>query len=171
MIFIVYLTKTSYLCLMNNKNCTMKKILTLAFVALTLLATACGKSNDENPKPQDDAKKALIGTWYLVSSTDAGEDVKLTECNKKSHIIITEDQFTNVSFHFKKSTGDCIKQPDLKFTYSISNNTLLLTSIEKKKIVAIFSIYGNNLILKILKKKNDGQDEIIQKDLYIKRNS
>ena len=62
MIFIVYLTKTSYLCHINNKNCTMKKILTLAFAALTLLATACGKSNDENSKHQDDSKKALIGT-------------------------------------------------------------------------------------------------------------
>ncbi|SQA78514.1 Uncharacterised protein [Capnocytophaga ochracea] len=151
----------------------MKKIFTLAFLALTLLVSACGKSNNDNPNPtpQDDTKKALIGTWYLVSSNDAGEDVKLTECNKKSHIIITEDQFINVGFHFKKSTGDCIKQPDLKFTYSISNNTLLLTSIEKKKIVAIFSISGNNLILKILRKKDDGQDEIIQKDVYIKRNS
>ena len=151
----------------------MKKIFTLAFIALTLLATACGKSNNDNPNPtpQDDAKKALIGTWYLVSSNAAGEDIKLTECGKKSHIIITEDQFINVGFHFKKSTGDCITQPDLKFTYSISNNTLLLTSIEKKKIVVIFSISGNNLILKILKKKDDGQDEIIQKDVYIKRNS
>ena len=37
----------------------MKKIFTLAFVALTLLATACGKSNNDNPNPQDDAKKAL----------------------------------------------------------------------------------------------------------------
>ena len=67
MIFIVYFTKTSYLCRINNKNCTMKKILTLAFAALTLLATACGKSNDENPKPQDDAKKALVrGTLHLL---------------------------------------------------------------------------------------------------------
>ena len=44
----------------------MKKIFTLAFIALTLLATACGKSNNDNPStPQNDAKKALIGTWYL----------------------------------------------------------------------------------------------------------
>ena len=44
----------------------MKKIFTLAFIALTLLATACGKNNNDNPStPQNDAKKALIGTWKI----------------------------------------------------------------------------------------------------------
>lgn len=46
MILIVYFTKTSYLCRINNKNCTMKKILTLAFTALTPFATACGRTGE-----------------------------------------------------------------------------------------------------------------------------
>ena len=71
----------------------MKKIFTLAFVALTLLlATACGKSNNDNPNPQDDAKKALIGTCKIESVTDDFMGKRnLTECDKKQTLVFRED--------------------------------------------------------------------------------
>ena len=64
----------------------MKKIFTLAFIALTLLATACGKSNNDNPTPtsQDDAKKALIGTWKIESITDEVQKEKLHSLYRKA---------------------------------------------------------------------------------------
>lgn len=139
----------------------MKKIFTLAFVALTLLlATACGKSNNDNPSPQDDAKKALIGTWYLVSSTDAGEGVKLTECDKQEHIVITEDSYT--IFEALNISNNCtIKES--KNTFSILGDKLTVG-----KSVYTFSVSGNKLILTYTEKDEDGE-EVTSIDTYEKR--
>lgn len=136
MILIVYFTKTSYLCRINNKNCRMKKILTLAFVALTLLATACGKSNDENPKLQDDAKKALIGTWRIEASFVNGKEIKLTECSKKEYLEITQDSF---SMFFSES---CILKEN-KNSYTVLGNVITLDN----GIKTIFSIENNKLTI------------------------
>jgi lipoprotein len=138
----------------------MKKIFTLAFVALTLLVTACGKSNNDSPSPQDDAKKALIGTWYLVSSTDAGEDVKLTECDKQEHIVITEDSYT--IFEALNISNNCtIKES--KNTFSILGDKLTVG-----KSVYAFSVSGNKLILTYTEKDEDGE-EVNSIDTYEKR--
>ena len=139
----------------------MKKIFTLAFIALTLLlATACGKSNNDNPNPQDDGKKALIGTWYLVSSTDAGEDVKLTECDKQEHIVITEDSYT--IFEALNISKNCtIKES--KNTFSILGDKLTVD-----KSVYTFSVSGNKLILTYTEKDEDGE-EVTSIDTYEKR--
>lgn len=152
MIFIVYLTKTSYLCLMNNKNCKMKKILTLAFAALTLLATACGKSNDENPKPQNDAKKALIGTWYLVSTSEVGD--QLTECDKKEHFVITESTITHFTTSETKEKG-CLTE-EAKSSYTIKNDTLIVG-----KTTFLFSVLGDKLTLTFFVKDGKGNDQKI----------
>ena len=140
----------------------MKKIFTLAFIALTLLATACGKSNNDNPNPtpQDDAKKALIGTWYLVSSTDAREDVKLTECDKQEHIVITEDSYT--IFEALNISNNCtIKES--KNTFSILGDKLTVD-----KSVYTFSVSGNKLILTYTEKDEDGK-EVTSTDTYERR--
>ena len=140
----------------------MKKIFTLAFIALTLLATACGKSNNDNPNPtpQDDAKKALIGTWYLVSSNDAGEDVKLTECDKQEHIVITEDSYT--IFEALNISNNCtIKES--KNTFSILGDKLTVG-----KSVYTFSVSGNKLILTYTEKDKNGE-EVTSIDTYEKR--
>ena len=69
----------------------MKKIFTLAFIALTLLATACGKNNNDNPStPQNDAKKALIGTWKIEAITVNETAHVLSDCDKKSYIVFSE---------------------------------------------------------------------------------
>ena len=139
----------------------MKKIFTLAFIALTLLATACGKSNNDNPStPQNDAKKALIGTWYLVSSNDAGEDVKLTECDKQEHIVITEDSYT--IFEALNISNNCtIKES--KNTFSILGDKLTVD-----KSVYTFSVSGNKLILTYTEKDENGE-EVTSTDTYEKR--
>lgn len=140
----------------------MKKIFTLAFIALTLLATACGKSNNDNPNPtpQNDVKKALIGTWYLVSSTDEGEDVKLTECDKQEHIVITEDSYT--IFEALNISNNCtIKES--KNTFSILGDKLTVD-----KSVYTFSVSGNKLILTYTEKDEDGE-EVTSIDTYEKR--
>ena len=98
-----------------------KKIFILAFVALTLLlATACGKSNNDNPNPQDDAKKALIGTWKIESVTDDFMGKRnLTECDKKTDTLIhSSDNYgfrgvNNLIYVSNKFYGDFLtKQMD-----------------------------------------------------------
>ena len=163
MIFIVYLTKTSYLCHINNKNCTMKKILTLAFAALTLLATACGKSNDENPKPQDDAKKALIGTWRIEKIVINNIEMDRTECEKKSYFVFTENTFSVYNFSDRK----CDNPEKTEGTYSISNDILILVSKEKT-LDTTFSILENKLIMNRTGKNEFGESRTI-KQILIKQ--
>ena len=162
MIFIVYLTKTSYLCHINNKNCTMKKILTLAFVALTLLATACGKSNDENPKPQDDAKKALIGTWKIESVTVNETIQVLSDCDKKSYIVFSEKEMINYLYSDKK----CNTPQEVTATYSVLGN-IIRTVTKNETSDENFSISGNKLILSHTEETNGEKRNFVM--TYIKQ--
>ena len=117
----------------------MKKIFTLAFVALTLLlAMACGKSNNDNPTPtpQDDAKKALIGTWKIEASFVNGKEIELTECSKKEYLEITQDSF---SVFFSES---CILK-ETKNSYTVLENVIALDNVIK----ATFSIENNKLTI------------------------
>ena len=127
----------------------MKKIFTLAFIALTLLlVTACGKSNNDNPNPQDDAKKALIGTWKIEASFVNGKEIELTECSKKGFLEITQDSF---SMFFSESCvlkgikngysvlGNVITLDNgIKTTFSIENNKLTIIRDENNKTVIFF---------------------------------
>lgn len=145
----------------------MKKIFTLAFVALTLLlATACGKSNNDNPNPQDDGKKALIGTWKIESITDEGEEIVLNECRKKSYILFTEKQYVNTNFN--KEIDEC-KESSNAFSYVISNNKLILSDTEKKTYTYTFSIVENKLTLIHSEKDNMGKEIEIEKKIYVKK--
>lgn len=143
----------------------MKKIFTLAFIALTLLATACGKSNNDTPTPEDDAKKALIGMWKIQSITDEGEEIVLNECRKKSYILLTEKQYVDTNFN--KEIDEC-KESSNAFSYVISNNKLILSDTEKKTYTYTFSIVENKLTL-IHSEKNDmGNGTEIEKRVYVK---
>ena len=162
MIFIVYLTKTSYLCHINNKNCKMKKIFTLAFIALTLLATACGKSNDENSKPQDDAKKALIGTWRIeaVMNNITGERT-LTECDKKQTLVFREDNIfiqNDPPRGIYDPNGSC-NTKELKGKFSVSGTTLIIEGNTYH-----YSISENELTI-ILERQEAGL-KIIETSVY-----
>lgn len=143
----------------------MKKIFTLAFIALTLLATACGKSNNDNPNPtpQDDAKKALIGTWKIEKLIINNIEVDRTECEKKSYIIFSENTFSSYNFSDKK----CDEPKKREGTYSISNNILTFIS-NGKTSNPTFSISGNNLIINEVGKDEFGEPRTV-KQILIKQ--
>ena len=162
MIFIVYLTKTSYLCHINNKNCTMKKIFTLAFIALTLLATACGKSNNDNPNPQDDAKKALIGTWKIESVTVNETIQVLSDCDKKSYIVFSEKEMINYLYSDKK----CNTTQEVTATYSVLGN-IIRTVTKNETSDENFSISENKLILSHTEETNGEKRNFVM--TYIKQ--
>ena len=150
--FFAYLKKTHYFCRINNlkKRLYNEKIFTLAFIALTLLATACEKNNNDNlSTPQNDAKKALIGTWKIEKLIINNIEVDRTECEKKSYIIFSENTFSTYNFSDKK----CDEPKKQEGTYSISNNVLTLTS-NGRTSKPTFSISGNNLLLSEVEKMN-----------------
>ena len=145
----------------------MKKIFTLAFIALTLLTTACGKNNNDNPStPQNDAKKALIGTWKIESIVDEGEEVVLDECRKRSYISFTEREFIDTNFN--KRTGEC-KENSNTFSYIISNNQLILSESKEKTFTYTFSISENKLTLIHSEKDNMRKEIEIGKKIYVKK--
>jgi len=114
----------------------MKKIFTLAFIALTLLATACGKSNNDNPStPQNDAKKALIGTWYLVSNIERGEKMVLTECDKKEHIVFKEDLYIFYRYRSAETMDDCINTNPKAIIIATPKTRYFFCSINNKAII------------------------------------
>ena len=129
-----------------------EKNLTLAFTALILLGAVCGKSNDENPKSQDDAKKALIGTWYLASTSEVGD--QLTECNKKEHFVITESTITHFTTSETKEKG-CLTE-EAKSSYTIKNDTLIVG-----KTTFQFSVLGDKLTLTFFVKDGEGNNQKI----------
>ncbi|GJH39679.1 hypothetical protein RCZ04_02290 [Capnocytophaga sp. HP1101] len=130
----------------------MKKIFVLAFVALSLFITACGKSDDSN--------ETLPGTWYLVYQNDAGEEVKLTECDKTDHYVFTENTYTY--YEALNTTSGCETQ-EFSGKLTVSGNQLSLDDV-----TFIFSISGNRLTLTVTEKDEDGTEET-SVEIYEKR--
>ena len=142
----------------------MKKIFTLAFIALTLLATACGKSNNDNPNPtpQDDAKKALIGTWKIESVTVNEMIQVLSDCDKKSYIVFSEKEMMNYLYSDKK----CNTPQEVTATYSVLGN-IIRTVTKNETSDENFSISGNKLILSHTEETNGEKRNFVM--TYIKQ--
>ena len=145
-----------------KEKCTMKKILTLAFVALTLLATACGKSNNDNPNPQDDTKKVLIGTWRIETVTVNGTALVLSDCDKKSYIVFSEKEMINYLYNNKK----CDTPQEVRATYSILGNVIRIVT-KNKTSDKNFSISGKKLILSHTEEINGEKRNFVM--IYIKQ--
>jgi len=141
----------------------MKKIFTLAFIALTLLATACGKNNNDNPStPQNDAKKALIGTWKIEAITVNETALVLSDCDKKSYIVFSEKEMMNYLYSDKK----CDTPQEVRATYSILGN-IIRTVTKNETSDENFSISGKRLILSHTEEINGEKRNFVM--VYIKQ--
>lgn len=141
----------------------MKKIFTLAFIALTLLATACGKNNNDNPStPQNDAKKALIGTWKIEAITVNETAHVLSDCDKKSYIVFSEKEMMNYLYSDKK----CDTPQEVRATYSILGN-IIRTVTKNETSDENFSISGKRLILSHTEEINGEKRNFVM--VYIKQ--
>lgn len=141
----------------------MKKIFTLAFIALTLLlATACGKSNNDNPNPQDDVKKALIGTWKIEAITVNETALVLSDCDKKSYIVFSEKEMMNYLYSDKK----CDTPQEVRATYSILGN-IIRTVTKNETSDENFSISEKRLILSHTEEINGEKRNFVM--VYIKQ--
>ena len=141
----------------------MKKIFTLAFIALTLLATACGKNNNDNPStPQNDAKKALIGTWKIEAITVNETALVLSDCDKKSYIVFSEKEMMNYLYSDKK----CDTPQEVRATYSILGN-IIRTVTKNETSDENFSISGKRMILSHTEEINGEKRNFVM--VYIKQ--
>ena len=104
----------------------MKKILTLALIAVITLGS-CAK--DDNPQKQDEQIdiKQLIGQWRLQSVTKNGRNL-LNDYNKQDTYVFKSDN-TYTKVHYAVDGVNC-KKEDGHGTFSSKGN--LLTFINGK---------------------------------------
>ncbi len=82
----------------------MKKIkLFLAIAALVVLGNSC--SSDDDSGGSSINQEQLIDTWQIVSLTENGEAVELTECDLTATVEFTEDEIINNNAFF--FGGEC----------------------------------------------------------------
>ncbi|MDO5106480.1 lipocalin family protein [Capnocytophaga sp.] len=121
----------------------MKNILTLAFVALTILVS-CGKK-DLPDNPAEQTKNPFVGIWKIVSETDNGNDL-LNVCRKNDSYTFNEDN-TYVSIHNNISGGECAIEEG-NGTYSFTENTIKIINTKTgSEETAKFEIKGTNLTI------------------------
>ncbi len=104
----------------------MRKIFSLALIALAMIVVSCGKKDDEDKVTPN----KLVGTWYLESLKFDGQAQTLTDCDKRSNITFRETEYSIMN-------------------YKLKNSTVALFLSLLKKILIIFIYYLKNNILKI----------------------
>jgi len=97
----------------------MKKILlVLLFVGFSL--TSCD-SNDDN------SSSDLIGTWQLTSLIESGID-DVTECTKKTTLVLTEDEFIFNEYE-PRGRGEECELDTTFYTYIFTDSTITIESV------------------------------------------
>ncbi|GET46121.1 hypothetical protein RCZ01_14230 [Capnocytophaga felis] len=131
----------------------MKRILTSAFIALTLLAS-CGKDSDSSTTDTPDNQQTqseqnsieqLVGEWRLKSETENGKN-SLNNCNKlDTYVFKLDNTYTKV--HYSVDGEDCRKE-DGYGTFSFKGNQLTFVNGKTgTEETGNFIIKGNTLTL------------------------
>lgn len=110
----------------------MKKIILMAFVALSTLTIGC--SNDDAPQETVN-NNPLVGKWVSVNSTQCGPDMILT-FQTNNNLIQDENGLDN---------NECVSSND-SFTYKYENNKLI-TNNDGYNDTTDVVIDGNKLII------------------------
>ncbi len=80
----------------------MKNLLKMAFIAVAIFVTSCGKS-DEQTNNQTNNNNNLVGSWIIESETENGIAKVLNECEKKNTYTFTTDNKYSLVSYDKKS--------------------------------------------------------------------
>jgi hypothetical protein len=98
----------------------MKKIkLFLAAAALVVLGNSC--SSDDDSGGSSINQDQLIGTWQIVSLTEDGEAVELSECELTETLVFTASEFTsNQPFTF----NDECDTSEFSLPYTLDGNVI-----------------------------------------------
>ena len=127
----------------------MKNLLKMAFIAVAIFVTSCGKS-DEQTNNQTNNNNNLVGSWIIESETENGIAKVLNECEKKNtYTFTTDNKYSLVSYDKNPRNNQC-KENLEEGTYTITGKQIVLT--EKGDRIgeadeATFSIANNKLTL------------------------
>lgn len=117
----------------------MRKIFSLALIALTMMVVSCGKKDSDDVTPNK-----LVGTWYLESMKRDGQAQTLTDCDKRSNITFRETEYSTMNYKLK-NTNDCGLTTE-EGTYTISGNVLVAKPKGKEMKSTKVSLSGGKLI-------------------------
>lgn len=129
----------------------MKKLLKMAFIAVAIFVTSCGKSDDKtNNQTNNNNNNNLVGSWIIESETENGIAKVLNECEKKNTYTFTADnKYSLVSYDKNPANNQCVAETE-NGTYSITGKQIVLTE-QGNRIgeadEATFSIANNKLTL------------------------
>ncbi len=118
----------------------MRKIFSLALIALAMIVVSCGKKDDEDKVTPN----KLVGTWYLESLKFDGQAQTLTDCDKRSNITFRETEYSIMNYKLK-NTNDCGLTTE-EGTYTISGNVLVAKPKGKEMESSKVSLSGGKLI-------------------------
>ena len=119
----------------------MRKIFSLALIALAMIVISCGKKDDEDKVTPN----KLVGTWYLESMKRDGQAQTLTDCDKRSNITFRETEYSIMNYNKLKNTNDCRLTTE-EGTYTISGNVLVAKPKGKEMKSTKVSLSGGKLI-------------------------
>ncbi|MBE7660713.1 lipocalin family protein [Tenacibaculum finnmarkense] len=115
----------------------MKNFLKLSVVAIGLMFASCS-SDDDNTNP-------LVGKWYYVSASALGNNISLSDCEKKSYMTFTEESFTDVSYDLYDNS--CESETTVGSYVTKDGKLIVSDNDSSKSINADYSISGNELTL------------------------
>ncbi|WP_315098999.1 lipocalin family protein [Capnocytophaga sputigena] len=138
----------------------MKNLLKMAFIAVAIFVTSCGKSDDGV------SNKDLVGTWYLESATINGEVQPYTDCEKRTNIVFTTTEFSSVGYATENDT--CTELGRNSGTYTVSGNTIFYKKQDGSSYSSEISLSGNKLTI-TQTKKDESDKEVTGTTVYIKR--
>lgn len=129
----------------------MKNLLKMAFIAVAIFVTSCGKSDEQtNNQTNNNNNNNLVGSWIIESETENGIAKVLNECEKKNtYTFTTDNKYSLVSYDKNPANNQC-KENLEEGTYTITGKQIVLT--EKGDRIgeadeATFSIANNKLTL------------------------
>ncbi|GET46122.1 lipocalin family protein [Capnocytophaga felis] len=125
----------------------MKRILTSAFIALTLLVF-CGKDD----KNLDETNSLLIGVWHIQTKVVNGSLQNLSDCEKKETLVFTDKTINRIESEMKN--GVCIPLGDDIAKYTISDNKIIEIS-EGEKEEFNFTITNNTLTMTLVEQDDN----------------
>lgn len=131
----------------------MKNLLKIAFIAVAIFVTSCGKADDSV------SSKDLVGTWTAVSIFEDGVSQELSECEKRTNIVFTETHLKMTPYEQDKN-GNCnIATKDIaEGTYSVSGNTITIKDGNNSSESASISLSGGKLTFSSVHKDLNGND-------------
>ncbi|MFJ1352128.1 lipocalin family protein [Capnocytophaga canimorsus] len=120
----------------------MKKIIMLAFIALSGLVIACGKGEENT----NTTNTGIEGNWYIESANIEGFSITISEfsqCFAKTFIRFSNG-IVAATLYDEDYDGKCISER-ISGTYSVSGNAI--TIIWQNGDVEKATIKGNQMIL------------------------